>query len=133
MHNKTYNFQSPIKLELIIPHLNQFKDEIISEYTGVKWIELSIQLTHSNESIKVDLCKSAKVNIKTKMKEFMYLLTKNVSVLESHFKKQVFSEIRFTFKEISYSEYLKPGAQYRKRLLLQSLIKTNSLDDSKKK
>ena len=133
MHNKTYNFQSPIKLELILPHLNQFKDEIISEYTGVKYIELSIQLTHSNDSIKVDLCKSVKVNIKTKMKDFMYLLTRNVTVLQSHFKKEVFNEIRFSFKEISYSEYLKPGAQYRKRLLLQSLINTNNFDESKKK
>ena len=120
MQIKTYNYQSIILFENVIPHLNQFKSEILND---VKYIEIHIQFIHSNGSIEVELCKSIKINIHSKMIHFISHLKKNCKVLHRQFKEVNFTEIQFHYKEISYSEYINPSAQYTKKVWIKKLKK----------
>ena len=58
----------------------------------------------------------------------MRLLKKNCKMLQSHFKEETFSEIVFQYKEISYSEYIKPSSKFNKKVLLKNLIKKVNKD-----
>ena len=79
MQLKKYNYQSSISFDEVLNHLKQFKSEIKNE---VKYIDLHIQLKHSNNSIEVDLCKSAKINIQSQMILFIRLLKNNCRILQ---------------------------------------------------
>ena len=120
MQLKKYNYQTTILFKNVIPHFNQFKSEIKKD---VKYIEIHIQFINSNDSIEVVLCKSIKINIHSKMIHFIKLLKKNCQSLRPQFKEEIFTEIIFHYKVISYSEYIKPSARYSKKVFIQRLKK----------
>ena len=124
MQIKIYQYNSPIQFETVNLHLNHFKNEIIQD---VKYIEIHIQLIHSNGTTEVDLCKAIQINIRSKMVVFISQLKPNVKKIKSHFKEDLFSEIIFQYKEISYSEYIHLNKIHNKNVLpLEGMIRLRS-------
>ena len=122
MQIKTYKYNNIISLENIVSFINLFKKDI---YDDVKFIEIQIKLVHSNGSEIVNLTGNDifKVNSHSKMKIFMRIINKNVKLLQPHYKNDVFSEIQFHYKEITYIDFIR-SSQDNNKLLLQKFIKT---------
>ena len=60
--------------------------------------------------------------LKKYLKSFNYI-NKNLKLLQPHYKNDIFSEIQFHYKEITYIDFIR-SSQDNNKLLLQKFIKT---------
>ena len=74
-------------------------------------------MSHSNSSIVVNPTgiKYLRINIKSQMNDFLRQLKKNCHILQQEFGDDIFTEIKFHYREISYAEYIKPSSKFNKK------------------
>ena len=133
MH-KSYSYQLPINVNNILLFLKSFKEDLLKEYSNIKYIKLTIILKHSDEMTEVQIVEDYKLNIKSKMREFLVTLNKNNRLLKLSFSQQdIFSKIEFKCEEISYAEYLSTSQIFIKKIKSREMIKKTTKTSSKSK
>ena len=58
-----------------------------------------------------------KINSHSKMKIFMSIFNKNIKMLQPHYKNDIFSEIQFHYKEITYIDFIRSPHKNNKLLI----------------